>query len=59
MQFNFIPSNFKSFDSSFNTFFHIKFFLSLIPKLGPIPCIYYTFFNARNCIDTKFYNKLK
>jgi hypothetical protein len=32
---------------------------SPVPKSGAIPCTYYTLPNARDCMGTKFSNKLK
>jgi hypothetical protein len=48
----------KTFGFNFSSFFQIQEFLCLIEKLNPISCIGYTLPNARDCIDTKFYNKL-
>jgi hypothetical protein len=40
-------------------FFESKKPMSLVQKLGPIPCAHYTFPNVTNLMGTKFYNILK
>jgi hypothetical protein len=48
------PFNFDSI-----TFFQIQEPLDVGFELGPIPCTHYTLPNAKNYVNTKFYDKLK
>jgi hypothetical protein len=50
---------FKSYNFKFLHIFQIQQPLGLLWKLDFDPCIYYTFLKIQDCIDMRFYNKLK